>query len=359
MKKVIFLTLLSLLSVIYSRSQGCIVVRGLSGFGQYNPVDRSYVVSDWLINVNNRYFSTSHVYVGTHDQHVPIDNQSVNHNFSTEIDVTRILNNGWSLGFSLPFAANSRTSAVEHGGVGTPSHTTHAVGVGDISLTVYKWLWKPAANQKGNIQLGLGFKFPTGAFAYQDFYYKNDSTRILAPVNLSIQLGDGGTGFITELNSFYFLSNSFGLYGNFYYLINPRDQNGVSPLLGVTPTAIQLRTGGNVTSVPDQYSIRAGFNYIVKQFVFSAGLRDEGVPVYDLVGGSEGVRRPGYNVSIEPGITYNMKNVSIYGYVPIFIKHTILQGVPDREVKELTGVDITGGGGSGDWMIFLGFMVKL
>ena len=71
------------------------------------------------------------------------------------------------------------------------------------------------------------------------------------------------------------------------------------------------------------------------------------------------VRRPGYNISIEPGITYNRKKVSIYAYVPIFIKHTILQGVPNREVKELTGVNITGGGGSGDWMIFLGFMVKL
>ena len=114
-----------------------------------------------------------------------------------------------------------------------------------------------------------------------------------------------------------------------------------------------------MTSVPDQYSIRAGFNYIVNKFVFSAGLRDEGVPVYDLAGGSEGVRRPGYNISIEPGVTYNMKSVSIYAYVPIFIKHTILQGVPDREVKDLTGVNITGGGGSGDWMVFLGFMFKL
>ena len=75
--------------------------------------------------------------------------------------------------------------------------------------------------------MGLGIKLPTGDYKVQDYFYKNDSTKVLAPVNGSIQLGDGGTGIITQLNTFYFLSKNISLYANLYYLINPRDHNGV------------------------------------------------------------------------------------------------------------------------------------
>ena len=337
MKKIILLSFVFLLFASYSMSQGCIVVRGISDFGQYNPIDRSFSTSDWLININSRYFSSFNNYIGKTKQNTPKQDESVNHVYTMDFVVTRNLANGWSLSFSLPFAANSRTSSLEHGGAGTTRHTTHSFGAGDVSFVAYKWLLKPAVKQKWNVQLGLGIKFPTGAFAYTDFFYRNDTTRVLAPVNASIQLGDGGTGIVTELNTFYFFSNAFSVYGNFYYLISPRDQNGVSPLFGRTPTSLQLRTGGTVISVTDIYSLRAGFDYILKQFIFSAGIRDEGIPVYDLVGGSEGIRRPGYNLSIEPGITYVMKKVSVYAYVPVFIQHTILQSVPDKEVSKITG----------------------
>jgi hypothetical protein len=359
MKKIILLSLASFLFASYSRSQGCIIVRGLSGFGQYNPIDRSFSTSQWLINIDNRYFSSFNNYIGKKNQHTPPQDESVNHVYSTDFEITRMLDKGWSFSFSLPFTANSRTSSLEHGGAGTTRHTTHSFGVGDISFVVFKWLLKPAVNQVWNIQLGFGFKFPTGAFAYTDFFYRNDTTRILAPVNPSIQLGDGGTGIVTEMNTFYFFNKTISFYGNFYYLINPRDQNGVSPLFGRTPTSLQLRTGGAVTSVPDQYSIRAGLNFIFKQFIFSAGLRDEGVPVYDLVGGSEGIRRPGNNLSIEPGITYVTKKISIYAFVPVFIQHIILQSVPDKEVSQITGAYTTSYGGSGNYMIFIGFMFSL
>jgi hypothetical protein len=359
MKKNLLLSVSFFLSAGYAMCQGCIVVRGISDFGQYNPVDRSYSTSDWLININNRYFSSYRNFIGTKNQNTPPQDESVNHVYTMDFVVTRMLAKGWSLSFSLPFSANSRTSSLEHGGAGTTRHTTHSWGAGDIGLTAYKWILKPAMNQKWNIQLGLGIKFPSGAFAYEDYFYRNDTTRILAPVNASIQLGDGGTGIITELNTFYFFSNKFSAYGNFYYLISPRDQNGVSPLFGRTPTALQIRTGGNVISVTDIYSLRAGFDYIMKQFVFSAGLRDEGIPVYDLVGGSEGIRRPGNNVSIEPGITYVMKTMSVYLYVPVFIEHNILQSVPDKEVTKITGKYTTSYGGSGNYMIFLGCMFNL
>jgi hypothetical protein len=359
MKKIFLLLLSCVIFAGHSMAQGCIIVRGISDFGQYNPIDRSYSTSDWLINVNSRYFNSYRNYIGTKHQNTPPQDESVNHVYTMDFVLTRMLAKGWSISFSLPFSANSRTSSLEHGGAGTTRHTTHSFGVGDISLTAYKWLLKPAINQKWNIQLGLGFKLPTGAFDYSDFFYRNDSTRILAPVNPSIQLGDGGTGIITELNTFFFINNTFSLYGNFFYMFSPRDQNGVSVMFGRVPTSMQLRTGQTVTSVPDQYSLRAGVNIIAKQLIFSVGLRDEGIPVYDVFGGSEGIRRPGYNISVEPGVTYNMKTVSLYAYVPVFISHAILQSVPDKEVTKITGVYTNSYGGSGNYMIFLGAMFKL
>jgi hypothetical protein len=86
-----------------------------------------------------------------------------------------------------------------------PKHTTHAFGLGDIRLTVYKWLLKPSENRKGNIQAGLGIKLPTGDFKYQDYFYRKADSTVLAPVDQAIQLGDGGTGITTELSAFYSL----------------------------------------------------------------------------------------------------------------------------------------------------------
>ena len=49
---------------------------------------------------------------------------------------------------------------------------------------------------------------------------------VLGPVDQSIQLGDGGTGFSTEMNAYYNFSKHLSVYGNLYYLLNPREQNG-------------------------------------------------------------------------------------------------------------------------------------
>jgi hypothetical protein len=205
----------------------------------------------------------------------------------------------------------------------------------------------------------LGVKLPTGDYKYQDYFYRNDTTKILAPVNASISLGDGGTGIITELNAFYFFKKSISFYGNFYYLINPRDQSGVSTTNGKTLTDLQVKTGSDVYSIPDIYSIRGGFNYNFTKLALSAGLRDEGVPVHDLIGGNNGLRRPGHNLSFEPGIIYKMKRASIYTYIPVIISRKIRQNITDALATKITGVYRMGAGGSGNYSVFVGVLFKL
>lgn len=355
MKKLIILPIAILLLSNYAKSQGCIIVRNISGLGQYNLTSNTFSASEWELNINNRYFDTYKDYKGTQDQHTPPANQNVIRSYTTVAALTRILNKGWSLEFALPFAANSRTSDLEHGGPNTTRYTTSATGIGDISFTAYKWLLAPGVTQKGNIQLGLGIKLPTGNSTSKDYFHWNDSTTVLAPVNAAIELGDGGTGIITELNTFYVFNNTFNLYGNFYYLISPKGQ---SSLLGTAggrpPSAVLIQAGGANFTVPDVYSMRAGLNYNLTKWAFSMGLRDEGIPVYDVIGSSYGTRRAGYTLSVEPGVIYKLKNAAVYAYVPYIVSHAIVQNIVDRNTSNITGVYTIGSGGSGDYQIFLG-----
>ena len=47
------------------------------------------------------------------------------------------------------------------------------------------------------------------------------------------------------------------------------------------------------------------------------GGRIEGVPPEDLIGDTEGRRRPGYAVSIEPGVTWTYKKTSVNVTAPV------------------------------------------
>ncbi len=361
MKKLTILSCTFLLFTSFAHSQGCIIVRNISGLGQYNLTSNSYSTSNWQISINNRYFKAYRDYKGKVDQKTAPQNQSIIKSYSMDIGVTRLLPKGWSLNVSFPISANSRNADLEHGGANTTRHMTKAFGMGDLQFIANKWLLKPSVKQRGNIQLGLGIKFPTGDFKKQGYFYRNDTTRILSLLNPSIQLGDGGTGIITELNTFYFLNSkkTISLYGNFYYLINPTDINGTQFTQGRPQTPLFILLGAYDVSVPDVFSLRAGINYNLKDWAFSAGLRDEGAPVRDLFGESNGIRRAGYTLSAEPGVMYKFKNATIYLYVPFLLSHEIKQNLLDKAIQKATGVYTLGAGGSGDYQIFLGAQFQL
>jgi len=111
--------------------------------------------------------------------------------------------------------------------------------------------------------------------------------------------------------------------------------------------------------VPDQYMFRAGVNLTFKDIVVSAGVRDECIPVHDLVGGSDGFRRPGYIISAEPGITYKLKGVTLYGFVPFALQRNRTQSVPDKITTSLTGKYTQGDAAFADYLINVGVSFKL
>lgn len=355
MRKVILslLTLLLIAAAERTNAQGCVAIRSAGGFcgvGE-NHIDTA---SKWQLSVNNRYFKSFRHFIGTDEQkqRMAMQTEVINHQYTTDVTLYRLINPRWSVMLDMPIEANTRSSLYEHSSLGR--FQTHSFGVGDIRLAVYSWILDPVKMPKGNVQVGLGIKLPTGSYNYLDYFHVTDSTKRLGAVDQSIQLGDGGTGISLEVNAFYNIAPNFGVYGNFYYLSNPREVNGTSTSRGAAASASAVKNGSDVMSVPDQWMARAGFNLMVSRFTFSAGVREECLPVHDLVGGSNGFRRPGYIISVEPGVTYTVGKVSLYAFVPVAAVRNRTQSVPDILTTQQTGKTAHGDAAFADYAVNIG-----
>lgn len=340
----------------YSSAQGCVAIRSNGGTCTMMGHDEVTAAKSnfWTFAMNNRYFKSFRHFVGTEEQKQRIaqGSQVINRVFSTELGITRQFNSRWSLAFFAPVISNGRSSLYEHDG--KHRHSTSSFGLGDVRFATYYWLVNPAKSSKANVQVGLGIKLPTGDYKYQDYFIKTDSTKVLGPVDQSIQLGDGGTGITFETNAFYNFSKKASVFLNGFYLSNPREQNGVSTKRGGTPTATDILYTSDVMSVPDQYMVRLGASYAAGQFNFSGGLRMECVPAEDLIGGSHGFRRPGRVLSVEPVVAYKVNRTQIYLSVPYAVKRDRTQSVPDKIRTQKTGVYAQGDAAFADYTINFG-----
>ncbi|MDD2792709.1 MAG: hypothetical protein PHD73_05990 [Sediminibacterium sp.] len=343
-----------------AHSQGCVAIRGAGGascgpLNLMNHIDTTGL----FFSANTRYFKSFRHFVGTDEQkhRVAQGTEVINHTFTMDLGITKIINKRWSMTVYVPIISNSRSSLYEHGGAAR--HETHSFGLGDIRLAGYVWVTNPSKFRRFNLQAGLGIKLATGDYRYTDRFYTNTGTRVVGPVDQSIQLGDGGTGVTAELNLYHRLSPRTGLYGNFYYLINPREQNGVSTARGGTPAATAVAYTTDVMSVPDQYLIRGGMNYHLGNWTVSGGLRFECIPAKDLFGGSEGFRRPGEVLTIEPGVTYMFRKINLYAYVPVAVMRNRTQSVPDQIRTNLTGVYAKGDAAFADYSVNIGLSMRL
>jgi hypothetical protein len=358
MKK-LFIALVFLAFTFYeSHGQGCVAIRSTGGFCTANSMNHEKV-SPWVVGINNRYFKSYKHFVGKEEQEERVKNgtEVINHSYTLDILVTRNLNDRFSFTMDLPVISNARSSLYEHDGKNR--YSTHSFGLGDLRITAYGWIWDPRKMPKGNLQVGVGIKFPTGDYKFQDFFVKSDSVKVLGPVDQSIQLGDGGTGFTTELNGFYNISRTFSVYGNFFYLFNPREQNGTSTARGGVPSASSILYGSSTMSVPDQFMVRAGVAASHQNFSLSVGVRDDCLPSEDLIGKSSGFRRPGYIISIEPGLTYSMKKLNLYAYVPVALERNRTQSYADKLRTEKTGVYTHGDAAFADYVVNIGAVIKL
>jgi hypothetical protein len=285
-------------------AQGCVAVRGC-GLPLNTGLNGELMAleGDWVVSVSGRYLHPTRHFVGDVQQYNRQEdaNQVINHQVFVDLGVQYTVTSQWNIGLVMPFAISDRSQLAPASQGGFRCHT-QAAGLSDMRGGGYYWIWNPRNNPKGNVEVGMALKMPTGEDGAVDTFLTK-SGPVVHPVDQSIQPGDGGWGFTVELNAYRQLFNRTAAYLQAFYLFNPENENNVltwrdnsSTIPGaVTVTPNQASYYEHYMSIPDQYFARAGFSYLAVPswgLAVNLGGRVEGIPLHDALGGSDGFRRP-------------------------------------------------------------------
>lgn len=330
---------------LYTQSasaQGCVAVRHMSCAA---PGGSSQLfqqkAGQWQINAGYRYFRSFRHYKGDVEQTERLEQHTevVNLSHALDLGISYMPTPRWTLSVNLPVQYNDRSSLYEHYGNAVSANPqqkrfhTGSQGIGDLRISTSYWLINPAKITKANFAIGAGIKLPTGNYKVTDDFHKLTKEgvdyTVNKPVDQSIQLGDGGVGFNIEGQGYAQITKTLTAYVNGFYLFNPRETNGV--VRNPEATTIDLVTGS--FSVADQFAARIGLSQslpFIPGLAVMAGGRVEGVPANDVFGGSKGFRRPGYIVSVEPGLAYMKGKFSATATVPIALYRNRIKSYSDR-----------------------------
>jgi hypothetical protein len=198
----------------------------------------------------------------------------------------------WSANISVPILQGSRDQKY------SPVGIYNIAGIGDMVIGAQAWILRPPTERGGNVAFGMGLKLPTGlSNGMGTGTLSNDAVQKVV-ADQSLQPGDGTWGFTVSSQAYQQTYLQAVAYFQGSWLFNPADTNGV-------PT---FRSGAeSLMSATDQYLFRGGLaRHIphVRGLAASFGGRMEGIPVRDAFGKSDGFRRPGYIISIDPGIQF-------------------------------------------------------
>jgi hypothetical protein len=287
----------------------------------------------WEADVGYRYLHSDQVFMGKQEQPQLYNVGGRNTINSFDLTANYGVISRLSLGLTVPFLIDNYSLVQgdfqRHGG------TTG--GLGDMRLVANGWLLDPATHLHGNVLLGLGVKFPTGDYHATGDWHQLDGSVIIRPVDIAAQLGDGGFGIVFQLQAFQELVHNLYGYAQGFYLSNPRDINGVSPM---NPNLTY------VNSVPDSYFARMGLSYVIWPQIglsLSFGGRVDGVPVQDLIGDNDGFRRAGYTIYVDPGLNWS------YG------KNSLSVNVPVAVLRNLQATTYSTRGGLASFLVVAGY----
>ena len=309
----------------------------------------------WQFSTSWRYQRSDRHFVGPDEQEERKEEGSevINTINLVELGIRYNPSDQWSVSLGIPYLMAERSSPIRNSSRAVVGRSlTQARSLGDITLAARHLLWKPQQHPDANISLGVGVKFPTGEDNVTDTRTRlvnGQTVNSIESVDQSIQPGDGGFGFLLDIQTFRRIAHSgFALYGSASYLINPKNKNGV--------LTFRNNLGEEVMSVADQYLARVGGSYSNaswKGFGVSLGGRLEGVPVEDLIGNSDGFRRPGYAISVEPGLSYSRGPHTFSLAVPVAAYRNRTRSVADRLVPGRHG-----DAAFADYIVMLGYWRK-
>jgi hypothetical protein len=278
---------------------------------------------DFELNIGYRHqFSYKH-FVGPVEQtyRVQQGTQVMNKINLENINLTYQISSRFSVDASVPILFASRRS---HNAYSTQTSS----GIGDASVLGQGWVFNPKKAHKGNIAVGFGLSIPTG----KDNVTNNlISTPGAQPVNTavdySIQPGQGAWGMVFQWQAFRDVGKSV-FYTDGNYLAT---QGGHNNVLRSQAALAQPLTAYN--AIQDQYLVEAGYSHpiaAIKGLTVTFGPRWEGVPAYNLIGNDIGFRRPGFAISLVPGIIYVHKTSMIQASIGKAMYRDRTRSAPDN-----------------------------
>lgn len=281
---------------------------------------------EWIVGISTRNLvSNDHYRNGDEQlQRQTLQNFVTNRQNMLDINISRTFTERFTLAVGVPFVNSSWASRDPRSPLPGERREVeqNGRGLGDISVSGRYWLFDTRTRMNWNIAAGLGLKMPTGNSEERDFYVdsqgNNPDQRY---VDQSVQPGDGGWGITLEAAGFKRVKRAM-LFGSGSYMMNPKNISKTPSLTlarlppGASPNPAQYDRLYN--SVPDQYLARLGATVgLWKGLAVSAAWRIEGLPRYDLLGESNGFRRPGKAMFIEPGVSWSRGNHTFAFNVPI------------------------------------------
>lgn len=277
----------------------------------------------WQISISSRSLVSNDHYSRTVEQvqRQTLQNFVTNRQNLLDIGVARQLTERLSISLGVPFVNSSWASRDPRSPLPGPrvEIEQNGRGLGDISFSGRWWVLDTLTHPDWNVLAGMGVKTPSGNAGAQDVYPdRNGQNNQLRYVDQSAQPGDGGWGLMMEAHGFWKVNRVF-LFGSTSYLANPRNTNGTPSLVvarGGTPSASNFDR--LVNSVADQYLARIGGTVPVwNGLATSLSWRVEGLPRYDLFGASNGFRRPGTSMFVEPGVSYSFGSSTLSLNIPV------------------------------------------
>jgi hypothetical protein len=203
--------------------------------------------------------------------------------------------------------------------------------LGDITVGLQSWIWRPPTETGGNIAVNMQLKMPTGINNATGAATLKGQT-VIATADQSMQPGDGTWGVSVGAQGYKRLWHTATSYAQANYLASPADTNGVA--------TFRSQPGQGVMSATDQYLFRAGISQLVPKvtrLAFTAGVRGEGVPVRDLMGDSNGFRRPGYIFSFDPGFMFSYRRDTLSVTAPWALYRNRPPSVPEIQYNITNG----------------------
>ena len=290
----------------FVHAQGCVaahspqpVIAGLNPTSEQS--NRNFSAAGLLhgltVTTSFRTYSSFRHYIGTvyQEQRAIKQNAVLNHVDLYDLDLNYRLTPRVSVIATIPALTATRR---QQGNV----NVYRSGGIGDVSVGVESWVWRPPTESHGNVAFSAALKLPTGINDAKGNKILSNGTKQVQPFDESVQPGDGTWGFSIGMQGYRELLWRTSGYFTGSWMFSPQDTTGVK--------TFRSAPGEDVNSAADEYLWRGGFSRPITGVRFARGLalsiggRMEGVPVRDAFGKSDGFRRPGYVISIEPGLMY-------------------------------------------------------